>query len=335
MCRFEMSRKAVYRAAALLVLLMCLCAGCAAQEMHMPQLTDEQDRMAQRLNVMSQQDQIFEGIRYNGGLLTERGCQPVSIANAVIAALGVTDRQEAAALVQEAAEVLVVEQSRGEGRMELARVATLLSDADRMAQAENHPQLAKTIGGYAGEIAVLDTQLNAQNVGEYFLARQDGVLAGKMTVHPDWTSLVQIAQQLHEMGLDDARLCLASVSVGRGSSGLPFGSGKNGHYVTVMMHVGAFMQEGRVYLLDSLPRALKGEESGDDSVLRSHYPFTKRKTDFGQQFSAERIRDTIISLKQRDAALWQEADEKKKAKMMRTMILYGPGRLLVSVPMAE
>jgi len=335
MYRSDISSPAVRRAGALLMLLACIWAGAAAQEMHMPALTDRQDQMVQRLNVMSQWDNVFEGLLYHGGLLTERGCQPVCMANAVIAAFGVTDRQEAAAIVAETAEVLVVEWMRGEGRMELSRMGTLLSAQDRMAQAEDYPQLAQTIGGCAGEIAVLDAQLNAQTVGEYFAQRQGGVLAGGMKVQPDWTALLQIAEQLHTMGLHDALLCLASVSVGRESSGLPFSSGKNGHYVTVLMHVGTFMREGRMYLLDSLPRALKGEESGYDFVLRSPYPFTLKKTGFAQQFSAGRIRDTVISLKQQDTAAWQSASVEEKVKLMRQMILYGPGALLVAVPMAE
>ncbi|MBQ7887006.1 MAG: hypothetical protein IJ313_08955 [Clostridia bacterium] len=318
------------RIAAAAALMIAVCSAAGAETVLTPQLTDPQDQAAQRLGVMSQRDGAFEGLRYNGGYLTARGCQPVSVTNALIAALGVEDRQAAIALVKEAAEVLVIERARGTGRMELSRMQTLLSRQDRMAQAQDYPQLAAAVGGYAGEITVLEGQLDATAACEYFMQRPSGMLVGRMTVHPDWTALLEIVQRLHEMGMDGATLCLASVSAGTEPSGTPFGSGKGGHYLTLMMHVDTFAQQGRMYVLDSLPRALAGEESGYTCALRSPYPFSKEKMGFAKAFDAGRISETVIRLTPADEAAWQSASVEQRAKMLAPLILYGPGVLMIA-----
>ena len=94
------------------IIVCCLCLLCAAlpawaQELR-PKLSDPQAQAVQRLSVMSQQDEALDGVPYNGGFLRGRGCQPASIANALIAAFGVEDRQTAIELVKEATQVLVV-----------------------------------------------------------------------------------------------------------------------------------------------------------------------------------------------------------------------------------
>lgn len=323
--------KNILRRLAACMLLLALCGAAGAEEALTPALSDRQDQAAQRLGVMSQRDETFEGLLYNGGFLSAKGCQPICVANALIAALGVEERETAAALVKETAEVLVIDRARGKGRMELSRVGTLLNAAEREAQAEKYPQLAKAIGGYGKEITVLEGELDAETVRDYFAQRDGGMLVGRMTVHPDWTALLEIAQQLHEMGLDEAKLCLSSVSAGSEPSGMPFGSGKGGHYLSVMMHAGTLYGEGRMYVLDSLPRALYGEESGYTRVLRSPYPFTLEKTGLSASFDAGRISETIIRLTYRDEAAWRRAPLEERARMLRPVILYGPGLLMIAV----
>lgn len=302
----------------------------AAQTELRPEVSDPQDRMVQQLCVMSQRDKAFEGLLYNGGFLTARGCQPVCITNGVIAALDVQDRETAVNLVKEIAQVLVFEGARGTGRMELDRIETLFSREDRKAQAEDYPQLAEVIGDYEGEIMVLSDQPDAQVVSGYFGKRQTGVLVGRMTVSPSWEALVDMMQRLHEMGMDDVRICLASVGAGKASSDTPLGLGQNGHYLTLMLHVGTFVKQGRIYVLDSLPRALRGEESGYTRVLRRPYPFAEQRREFSRTFNAERISETVIRLAFANEAAWENASIREKARMLAPLILYGPGVLMIS-----
>jgi len=206
----------------------------------------------------------------------------------------------------------------------------------RASQAEEYPALAKVIGGYDGKM-LLPEQLEDLQIMEALMREMDGafVLTSRMTVHPDWTAMVELVAQLEALGLTDARVCLSNVGVGSKDSDLPLSLGENGHYLTVMMHVGTFMREGRIYVLDSLPRALKGEESGLEHVLRQPYPFTQGWSEFANMFSATRIRDTVIRLRLNDGDAWMRADTQEKAKVFARLTLFGPGVLMISTPQAE
>ena len=318
------------RIVTLLLCMLCVFVPAAAQKQLQSELSDPQAQAVQRLSVMSQQDEALDGVPYNGGFLRGRGCQPVSIANGLIAAFGVEDRQTAIELVKEATQVLVVPWERGTGRMELGRIVNLMSPEERIAEAEEFPYLVALFEDYDGNIVALDEKLSADMVQEHFAGRQSGMLVGDMQVHPDWTALLEIVDRLYAMDMKDAVMTLASVGVGNEESRAPLSTGKNGHYLTLMLVVGSFVEEGRMYVLDSLPRALAGEESGGELVLRQHYPFAKKKSGFAERFDARRIRETVIELRVADRAQWREADIKRKDRMLGPLILYGPGILTIA-----
>ena len=327
----ELMKKRVLLLMAVMLLLSC---GAAAQMQELiPALEDPQDQKVQRLSVMSQRAAAFEGILYNNGYLSARGCQPVSLANALIAIFGVENEEAAAGAVKETAQLLALPGRQGKTKIELTRIPKLLNPQERLEQAEKYPFLAEIIGRYSGAMHVTDKQLDADMLEQVAAQAEGGfVLAGRMTVHPDWTKMLEVVSRLHELGLDDALLCLANVGAGREESGVPLGLGASGHYLTLMLHTGTFMQEGRIYVLDSLPRALEGEKSGYEYVLRSPYPFVQGMKSFNETMQAARIRDTVIRLTMRDPAAWTAAETQEKAKLLGQLILYGPGVLMIAVP---
>ena len=95
---------------------------------------------------------------------------------------------------------------------------------------------------------------------------------------------------------------------------------------------GTFMENGRIYVLDSLPRAIAGEKSGYPDILRSVYPVAQEKKAFDSMFESSRIRETVIRLQVRDQAVWAAADTEEKAKLLKLLILYGPGVLMIAAP---
>ena len=317
----------------LCMILMTLTACCAvAQQAPLrPALTDPVDIAVQRLSVTSQRNEAFEDIPYNNGHLSARGCQAVSIANAVIALFGVEDDAAGMEIVKETARLLVHPKYIGRSRIELSRLPLLLDAQARAQDAQAYPQLARAIGPYPGEMLVVEDEIDAPMLTRH-IEETDGafVLAGRMTVDPDWSGMIDIMAALDQMGMGDALVCLANVGAGRASTGTPLGLGNNGHYLTVLLHVGTFMEQGRVYVLDSLPRAIAGEKSGYTQVLRSPYPFAEEKNAFADRFDASRIRETVIRLSIRDEAAWQSADAQEKAGMMSPLILYGPGVMLIA-----
>ena len=310
---------------ALLLMLLCVFAPALAEDSLYPALEDELDRAVLQLAVMSQRDEAFEHVAYNGGQLQLRGCLPVSMANSVIAALGVTDRETAIGMVKETAELLVFPKSRGKGRVELKYLPPLMSPEERAAQAEDYPFMARTMGGYPGEIRMLEDGLSAEILAEQMEGMQrPGMLVGRLAVYPDWTEMIRVMEQLDAMGLGDARILISHASAGTESSGAPLRSGENGHYLTLLLTVRTFLEEGRVYVLDSLPRALAGEESGYTKVLRRPYPFSQDHTAFRKTFDAGRISPTVIRLSLKDTALWRPADALEKAKQISDLIVFGP-----------
>ena len=310
--------------AALLVFLG-LMASAAAEDALYPLLDDPLDREIQQLAVMSQRDEAFSEFAYNGGLLTIRGCLPVSMANSVIAALGVTDRETAIGMVKEISELLVFPKTRKKGRAELKYLPTLLNPQERAEQKDIFPHMAETMGRYPGEIRFVDGDFHAGTVQEQLQDMEAPcMLVGRMTLQSGWTEMVAVIERLNVLGRQDARILITHAGAGTESSGAPLRSGEHGHYLTLMLHVRSFMEEGRVYVLDSLPRAIKGEESGYTMVLRRPYPFWQEYTAFRKIFEAGRISPTVIRLSLTDTAAWRAGDTAQKAKQIGDLIVFGP-----------
>ena len=320
----ERKEEPAMRWMAVLLAFLSLFVSGAAEELY-PALHDPLDREVQALAIMSQRDEAFEGVEYNGGLLTIRGCLPVSMTNSVIAALGVTDRETAIGMVKETAELLVFPRARKKGRVELQYLPSLLNPQERAKEGETFPHMAKTVGRYPGEIRFMNGEMDAQRACEQ-LQEMDVpcMLVGRMTLQEGWTEMIRLIGQLDAMGYPDARILIAHAGAGTESSGAPLRSGDSGHYLTLMIHAGSFLEEGRVYVLDSLPRAIKGEESGYTMVLRRPYPFWQEYTAFRKVFDAGRISPTVIRLSLFDRAAWTAGDADQKAKQFSDLIVFGP-----------
>ena len=304
-------------------------------------ILDPVDRMVQSLSIMSQQDEAIAGITYNGATVRQRGCKLISVVNGVIAAFGVTDRETAAGLVPEALDLLVPGGKRSKRSVDLLNMPGLVDPVLRAGQQEKYPYLAKTVGAYPGSVQMSKKQLDAQDVLEILSQAQTPFMfVGRMSVHPDWTDALQILTGLHEMGMDDATLTLACVGAGAKKHGTPLRSGDFGHYLSVMFHVGSFMEDGTVYVLDSLPRALAGEPYDTEGAPRTQYAFV---TDspvkaFNLNFCASRISPTVIKLSLTPAALEtlraepEETAFARRMKLFAPLVLFGSGAMLISLP---
>lgn len=321
----------------LLALLLCA-AGCARAEL----ATESVDRQVERLNILSQHDEAIGSLPYYRGEVRGRGCQPVSIANGMIAAFGVTDRELAVGVARETLELLVPAHRRGKSRIDLDKLPALLDPEQRRQEAAQYPHLAQMIGEYGGSLQVTQENLDAQSVLDALGSAQGPrLLVGRMSVQPDWTEAVELAAALHGRGMDDVTLCLAGMGVGSTDSGMPLGSGKNGHYLTVMLHVGSFMRDGSVYVLDSIARAIEGEPFGWGEEMYRQYPFAEKneKVTFKRDYQSARIAPTVIRLSLTDAALASlkavpEGEEtlEEHVRLMNHIPLFGRGVLLISLP---
>lgn len=320
-----------------LLLLALLCLTCCARAEDL----DPVDAMAQRLCILSQQDEAIGDIPYYHGTVYGRGCKLVSIVNGVIATYGVTDRDTAVGLVTETRNLLVPGERKGRRAASVQGMPELTDPVLCASRAEEYPNLAKTVGTYPGGVLVSPIQLNAQEVLELLDGAQTPLMfVGRMTVHPDWTNTVKIIAALHDKGMDDATLCLACACAGTDTSGAPLRSGKNGHYVSALIHVGSFMESGTVYILDSLPRAIGDEPFGREYQMHAQYAFVRdRATNaFNRNFTAARISPTVIKLSLTQTALDtlraepEETALERRVKLMNPLILFGSCVMLLSLP---
>lgn len=320
----------------ILMLLACVAAPAQAQD-----AADPVDGRMRRLSIMSQRDEAIGELAYATATVQRRGCLPVSLANGVIAAFDVTDRETAIGLVQEMLSLLVPRGSRGKAAIDLQALSKLFDPTLRTQEQAEYPNLAKTVGAYPGSVTFTQARLNAQEVIE----RLDGatsplMLVSRMEVYPDWTDAVQILTALHDRGMDDAVLCLACAGAGTEASGTPLRSGKSGHYLTVLFHVGAFMESGTVYVLDSLPRALAGEPYGYTDEVHAQYAFASDSpaNAFNRNYLAERISPTVIKLSLTQTALEtlraepEETTLARRVKLLNPLVLFGPGVMMISMP---
>ena len=329
----------------LLLALICLAPLGRAQDAGLP--GDPVDGSIGRLSVMSQRDEAIGEIAYHTATVQRRGCMPVSIANGLIAAFGVTDRETAIGLVKETLSLLVPRGMQGKAPADMLGLPGLLDPALRASEREKYPNLARTIGAYPGDVRFTQAQLGARDVLERLEGAQNPlVFVSRMTVYPDWTDAVEILMALHGMGMDDAMLCLACAGAGTEASGAPLRSGKSGHYLTVLFHVGTFVESGAVYVLDSLPRALPGESYvpyGQADEVHTQYAFAGDSpgSAFNRNFTAARISPTVIRLSLTQTALetlQAEPEENalaRRVRLMKPLILFGPCVMLISLPEKE
>lgn len=319
--------------------LICL-ASCPAlsEDPLYPALDHPADRYIQSLCVMSQQDSAFEGVHYSNGWLTARGCQPLSLANGIIAAFEVTDRETAIDLVLEATKLL----APGRKSRTLSVNAELLPDAidpqARAAESEDYPCMAAVTAAYPGAVSYIHEVQDAAEVIERIKAQSaPAIIGSRMYVVNTWEDVVRIAYALHDMGMDNSTIILSRAEVGKDTHGGPMRSGKYGHYLTSMLHVGAFVESGAVYILDSLPRALENEESGGLLRSRYHFPEDRKDGPFNSTFSSARISPTIIKLYLQEdnlaavAALEGEARIAEHTAQLKPLLLFGSCSMLISL----
>ena len=292
-----------------LLLLLTLLLPCAhAENVLYPELTDPVDQQVQQLAIMFQRDEPFFGVPYNKDYLNGRGCQPISMANGLIAAFGVTDYDT--------------------GR-------------DSYTADTRFSTLRDTLYAYPGTVFATPETLTADEIIP-LLVRQGapGLISFCLSVNPSWEDAIRVIFALYDYGWSDARLIITRAGAGKEKYGTPFASGKNGHYISALIHVGKFMQDGSVYILDSLPRALPGETSEDGGIYRARYPFGEQNPDnhFNTHYEAARISPCVIRLTLREDfrdTLYSDTTADQLAlrtDYMKSFTLYGAGSTMVTLP---
>ncbi|MGN1367652.1 MAG: hypothetical protein ACI4WX_02200 [Aristaeellaceae bacterium] len=263
------------------------------------------ERLAQ-LDIISQRDPRLQEEKYFYQDMVFRiaGCKPASVTNALVALLG-TPETDVPRLLLELRRGLTYDANDKKAAIELWR----LPDQLRRPR-ESAVQLRQMLAPVTS-IVLLDAAqkslLPADLVAAYAADENAHPLfLREMTVDRNWAWLAELSAELCRQGHPDARFVLCAASAGTDESGAPLRSGSSGHYISMYFTAGEFHQDGTMYLLDSLPRALEGDIYGYFEHYPSRYPFVyETRKPFAQHYSATRIIDPVLqfTLNDRELAL--------------------------------
>lgn len=256
------------------------------------------------LTILSQWDERFqdETFRYNTTYFRYAGCGPASIANGIIAALSVTDQDLAAGLMHDVL-LLLTKNQPTKNRVQLAYLSYLSATGGQLDEPnERYSSLNQAVRDFGGSIVYHPGYVNAKTLPDLLPNPGEGpyVLHGNFTNDNRWTALRELIQTLTDAGYEDVRIVLSFLGAGTSHTTSPFRSGTAGHYLDVCVSMAEFLQTGEFYVLDSLPRALSGEDYGDDSEFFIAYDFVGRQRynysldNFNALFRVERVTPTIV-----------------------------------------
>ena len=314
-------------------------AAAPMDSMNIPALDDYMARLA----ILAQRDERLAGVVYAESTLKERGCGPMSVTNAVVGCLGVQDEAQAVSMAQEMTQLLVRRERRGRGYMHISLLESALDPEARQAQKEDFPTMAAVMGSFPGVVSYTDGKINERRLKAAARLGKTKLFIGRAYIQENWDYIISLVRMLHEAGRDDIVLYLAQCDAGKKRHGTPLRYGDSGHYLSLAVPVGALWNDGLLYVLDSLPRAIQGEEVSSESVYHVRYPFVDQNTvndkRFRSVFCASRVSPTVIRLsptqeeRSRLAQAHAAGADETQAQLERQMtplFLFGGCTLLVN-----
>ena len=259
------------------------------------------------LAILSQWDERFfdNSFRYSNNYFRFGGCGPASASNGVIAALDVTDQDLAAEVLRDVMNLLT-KFSPVKNKIQVTWLNYLDFTREQLAAGagdERYPALNQALRNYGGDIHYLEGFVNAETLAPLLPDPGSGpvIFHGSFNGNDRWANLREIIRVLTDAGYEDARFVLSVLGAGTEVTKSPFRSGTAGHYLCVCVSMKSFCETGELYVLDSLPRALAGEEFGADMTpYHLQYDFLKRQKfstsldEFNELFTVERVQPTIV-----------------------------------------
>lgn len=239
---------------------------------------------AQNYAIINQYDVAFRTSEYSycGHYFWENGCGPSSVANALIAGLGITDEEVAADVLSEVMWIMAGNPRRN--NIDVKRYIYLPSQGETL-------QFLYDEGGW--NLICYDYIITTE-VLKAATSKAPALLFSKANNEKRWETVIQYAQVLKGTG---ATIYMVRVGTGTSSVRGPLVSGTAGHYVTLAIPVDEFLENGTIYLLDSAPRALANEAYGKDCYYKSRYPFVSNPRghrEFLNTYGIERVQEDVI-----------------------------------------
>ena len=303
-------------------------------------LTDPLDISMNALCFLSQKDSRLQGKTYYYGKekLSVRGCGPVCIINTLIALAGITEQEDADALLLEGMTLLCNYKKPAENFMD-PRYLAWFQGAD----AEAYPHVAQAVsrlGDWRMTQEEIDSTWLQQQLDEVLPTDSAATLTGRLPQKIAAETLAETILSLHEAGRDDATVILTYVTGGTDGTPGPFRN-EGGHYITLYFPVGRWCESGTFCLIDSLPRAIKGEKTHTKEYWSS-YAFLKgyETVSFRETWTWSRIKNTCLRFWWTEEAQTEmdsfsgDRDElvARWTEQIALLRPYGCGIIFVSIP---
>lgn len=298
------------------------------------------DRRAMAWELIIQGDPRYQTYeyRFNFDDLSVRGCGPVSVTNALLATFGVSDREVTDVFLKETLMLMADYHSAKNHGMTINNVDAFITMDDA-----TYPTLYACKQALSPNSCFSPRTLTAeelQSALEPMIASGEGAISFSKLSTKEWITIAQLCHWLNEIGKEEAIITLSVVSGGTATSGTPFSDDSDGHYLTLLVHVGEYMRRGSVYLIDSLPRAIANEAFSNSTYWRPYYfaSSLSHSYSFRHTYSIRRIQDTIIKMEllpEHQEALSALTGEDRlwhEAKLLKEIQTYGLGLLTIFVP---
>ena len=280
--------------------------------------------------------------RYFGDRFVINGCGPASVYNGFAVSFGITDDDFAAKVLLEIMTLLSNYQKPEKYANDFRRMSLLTSEL-----CDNYPTLTE-MKSLVDQVIWMEKRTTAKNVKKALEPVQgSAVLIGRINLSQNWGEIIDLAEELHAQGRDEAILTVTNLATGTDDMGTPFCLGDNGHFITLTMQVGEFLEHGTIYVLDSYPRAVRGEKLKDPYDLRYYFAANNKLTGFRTHYYAYHVKPAVVKCEPREEIQTQLTEKKaaasrsKKAagtyrsfriKLAIRINTYGTGTLLLRIP---
>ena len=302
------------------------------------------------ISIISQTEERFQNKDYKhfSYSFENSGCGPSSITNSLLTLFNVTDYDVAGELTEEVLR-LVCDGHNKKNNVSLSNLSLLDLDNESYLKnkAEFYPNLYKMITNYSGDIIYMDKILKKDDLVDYLNeGTSDYTFIYKLNMSENWQYIIDMVNTLYKNEKYDANMIFTFTSGGTVRTSGPFRSGKSGHYVSFVINVKDFYENGTIYMLDSNPRGLKGEKIGDGTRYKYRYDFVNKGLkifdEFRETYNATRIADNVLAFELNDKKLItlhslldmgvDNTVDEYRMHLLQSFVTYGTSGVLLSIP---
>ena len=256
----------------------------------------------QGLQIVSQRDTRFADAAYRyirKEPFSRSGCGPASLHNAIAALFGLDEADTSAALLLEIMNLLANSNDPVNNPINYQRVVNKLVAPDP----ERYPVMSG-LWSRCGLVSGVGNATSKKILAEVGKSDGSALIIGRFSLNTSMSDLVSLADALCRGGHGNAIIAFGNVSTGDADSKAPFCMGDNGHYISFVIQAQDFRDTGNVYILDSFPRAIRGENVNDLYTTRYYFAANNILTPFRVNYDVTRISPTAImcSLREEPAA---------------------------------